>query len=161
MDFHDDSYGLRHDDHYAAKSKALLLREMRGCCDDESDMTDIKWQPQVVGSFKCEFSHEYGQEGDEDERYPGNEDRLPSDEEFIEFEQIDDLTFLQVAVVEERPSQDDEAGHDHIVDRPKVIDLEHDREQRLPEDEYLLRPFLVGLVRTRGNLLLYWIGTVE
>ena len=42
---------------------------------------------------------------------------------------VQDLALSHVVVVEQLKGEDDEAGHDHIVDGPEIPDLEHNRQQ--------------------------------
>lgn len=59
---------------------------------------------------------------------------------------IDELPLLIIMTEHKGKGQYDKAGNDHIIKRPKVLDLEHQLQERVSELEHFLRAELLDFV---------------
>ncbi len=85
--------------------------------------------------MKGDFGDQYDRIEDNCQWDPSRDDDLWTFKEVEETNHVQNFSFFGVAVVEEGKSEDDKAGHHHVVDSLEIPDFEHHRKKWLPKDE--------------------------
>lgn len=101
-------------------------------------MRNIKWNPNLSTSLDRNKNNNNDRVMNKSKEPPSKENTLPSPEEMLQRNSINNGTFGHIAIVDETESYYHQAGGDHVVNCLVVADLEFQGEERLAEAEDFL-----------------------
>ena len=143
MSFHEHSNRFTHDDDDTAETQIVALSEVDGDCQIESALEHVDGYPDVPDGSKGQLSDEDNAEEDSAEHEPGDYNSFGSFENLKQSYHIEGFSLFNIVIVQQGKGQNNETGHDHVVEGLEVFDFEHDRKKRFPESEPFFRAFFL------------------